>query len=174
MMHHISSSSSSIGSSREHRKAQRANGGTEVLGQTISTISLVAALPPKVAQTFISGRACFFSPTLKPTERFAHGCQSLLTLTQVAIIIALYYQNETCEDSNAALCKTLSLCDLIYAGILLLNWGHSEINKNQSELTQQSRLSDGPQIVEEDADEFHDAPQGGAQASSQQQTEVSL
>ncbi|MFZ4077753.1 MAG: hypothetical protein ACOYKA_07195 [Legionellaceae bacterium] len=167
MMHHTSSSTSSTGSSREHRKAQRANGGTEILGQTISTISLIASLPPKVAQTFISGRACFFSTTLKPTERIAHGCQAFLTVTQIAIIIALYYQNDNCKDSDAPLCKTLRLCDLIYAGILLLNWSHSELNKNHSELTQQSRLSDGPQVAEESSDESRESPQAG-QFSSQQ------
>ena len=140
-MQSTNSNLSSTGSTRDHRKAQRANGGTEILGLTVATVSLIGSIPPRVVQSFISGRACLFKAELKPHERFTHGCQTALTVAQIIIIIVLYYENkDTCEKSTSALCKTLNIADLIYAGILLLNWGHAEINKDQNEITQHTTL----------------------------------
>ena len=88
-MQSTNSNLSSTGSTRDHRKAQRANGGTEILGLTVATVSLIGSIPPRVVQSFISGRACLFKAELKPHERFTHGCQTALTVAHIIIIIVL-------------------------------------------------------------------------------------
>ena len=140
-----SSNSSTNGSSRGHRKTQRVNIGSEVLGLTVGKLSLRGTIPTRFAQLILSGHACFFRPELKPTEHFTHACQAFLTLTQIAIIAALYFTNaeDTCEESNTDLCKILSISDLFYTGILLINWAHAEAYRDFNETTQQSTIVTG-------------------------------
>jgi hypothetical protein len=125
LTHHISST-------RHHRRIQRANAGSQMLGAGIAQISITALIPIKVAQTILSGQA-FFQPKTKPIERGAHAIQASLSCAQLLLISVLYFRGNNCDQDSASLCKMLVLLDLIYQGILLVSCSAAEISKEKEQ-----------------------------------------
>ena len=123
----VSDNRSKSSSTQHHRHVQRANGMSEVLGAALSTLSVAAIIPTKVAQTLFSGHA-FFTPKLKPIERFAHGIQASLAISQLICVMMLFYKGNEChgESEKESLCKSMILLDLLYQGTLLVGWLPSE------------------------------------------------
>ena len=114
-------------SSKPHRDAQRANGIAEVATNALKSLSPIAAVPGKLAQSLNSGYAFFHTP--KVHEKGIHIFQFSLALTQVAIAATLFFRSEDCMDGSESLCKASLVLELLYQGSLMAAWVPSELAK---------------------------------------------
>lgn len=114
-------------SSKPHRDAQRANGIAEVATNAFKTLSPIAAVPGKLAQSLNSGYAFFHTP--KVHEKGIHVFQFALALTQVAIAATLFFRSDDCKDGSESLCKASLVLELLYQGSLMAAWVPSELAK---------------------------------------------
>ncbi|RMX22045.1 hypothetical protein EAS68_00505 [Legionella jordanis] len=123
---------STSGSTSCHRKTERSNAVTEIVGQSLGNINPTAVIPTKLAQGLISGYG-FFAKDTGGKEKIIHCMQASLSFSYLGVAIALFFQSGECEDLSDNLCKSLFLLDLLYKGTLLVGWIPSEFLKASPE-----------------------------------------
>lgn len=112
-------------SCKAHRNTQRILGGIEILDQTLATISPTAQLPTKFAQSIVSLHS-IFKPNTSAYEKTITSIQTTITLAQVGLLVTLILAPEMTWIFTA-----LTVCDLLYQGILLSGWAIAETNKKE-------------------------------------------
>lgn len=117
-------------SSKPHRNAQRTNGVAEVAVSALKTISPVAAVPGKLAQSLNSCYAFFHTP--KNHEKAIHVFQGLLALSQIVVAVVLLFNEEDCKSHDEALCKASLVLELLYQGSLMAAWVPSELVRDNA------------------------------------------
>jgi len=118
-------------SSKMQRNIQRFNAGGEVLQTSLQAINVAASIPTKVSQCVASVFSIFNDDT-KKCERIMNGAQAAIGFGQVALLIALAYQSDDCEDKSL-LCTSYFVIEWIYKGLLLATWTVSEASKETQE-----------------------------------------
>lgn len=138
-----------------HLTAQHGNIGCQLFTTGISGTSgsPIAQIPGRLIQTAISVRT-FFQPAEKVSalEKAAHGIQAALAITLLAIAIVRYQVNEECTNTQTPLCKNDTLCQTLYATMLLVGWGPSQ-------MTNYSKKQKTDVPTSEPADNAHTTPE---------------
>ncbi|KTD45937.1 hypothetical protein Lrub_2734 [Legionella rubrilucens] len=118
-------------SSSGHRHTQRVQAVTEILGSGLQNLDVKAVIPAKFAQILIALFAMFRTDT-HGSEKGVQFLQFALAATQLGLIIALFAEDNTCDDENNALCKSKLLVDLFFEGLLAFSFALAEASKDEA------------------------------------------
>lgn len=119
---------STFASTTGQRNTQRAMAATEIAGTTLSTITPIAALPTKVAQTCLSVYS-LFRTDLKFGEKVVQVLQGSIAAAQIGLAITMLFTAQSCSTDDSDLCKGVLLTQLLYNGVMLTGWIPSEFSK---------------------------------------------
>lgn len=115
-------------STKINRDTNRINGIINVFNDTVSSYSYNAIIPGKIIQSLNSTRSVIISDT-NYFEKIMHFMQILVAITQLGLGITILLRSESCSNNNKEICKAISLCNLIYKGLLLTGWVPGELYK---------------------------------------------
>ncbi|MDX1836161.1 hypothetical protein DIZ81_02985 [Legionella taurinensis] len=118
-------------SSSGHRHTQRVQAVTEILGSGLQNLDVKAVIPAKFAQILIALFAMFRTDT-HGSEKGVQFLQFALAATQLALIIALFAQDNNCDDETNELCKSKLLVDLFFEGLLAFSFALAEASKDET------------------------------------------
>ncbi|QRN02444.1 hypothetical protein GH742_00320 [Legionella sp. MW5194] len=124
-------------SSSGHRHTQRVQAVTEILGSGLQNLDVKAVIPAKFAQILIALFSMFRTDT-HGSEKGVQFLQFALAATQLGLIIALFAEDNTCEDENNALCKSKLLVDLFFEGLLAFSFALAEASKDETSTPSQT------------------------------------
>lgn len=121
-------------SSEGHRNTQLLNTLSQILGSDLANLDARAAIPAKFAQILASFFAVWRTDT-HASEKMVQFLQFSLASAQLALVVTLYIQNNSCDSGASNLCKSKELVDLFYAGTLVFSTAVAEVSKDVAEST---------------------------------------
>lgn len=128
-----------------HRHTQRVQAVTEILGAGLQNLDVKAVIPAKFAQILIALFSMFRTDT-HGSEKGVQFLQFALAATQLSLIIALFAQDNTCDDENNALCKSKLLVDLFFEGLLAFSFALAEASKEETSTPSQAEPNQPPAV----------------------------
>ena len=119
-------------STKQARNFSRVSVAAALADGSLGTFSHMARIPTKTAQV-VSGLACIFCSDTKAAEKAFAVAETVVSVVQMGFIVTAEFS----EDEWAL--QALSLCDLLYQGLLMSRFSAGEISKEplpQDELQQ--------------------------------------
>ncbi|KTC74398.1 hypothetical protein Lbir_0863 [Legionella birminghamensis] len=114
-------------SSSTHRQSQKISAFATVVEKAISNTD-VTSIPTKIVQAGSSLYTMFCTST-HLSEKILNGLEAGIALSQIGLLIALYFEGQECVTDEHSLCKAYLLLEMGYNGFLALGMGTAEVSK---------------------------------------------